>query len=100
MNIDKIIIEPVLTEKTNSMREGNIKKYTFKVDKRANKLQIMEAVEKLFSVKTVACHVSIVKKKPRMSRSKSGPKKGYTTSWKKAIITLRTGEKIDIIEGI
>ena len=101
MRFDQVIIEPVLTEKTNSMRESEgAVKYTFKVNPRANKIQIMEAVKTLFSVKPVDCKVINVKAKPRQSRTKSGIRSGSTTPWKKAIVTLSTGEKIDIIEGV
>ncbi len=100
MRNDQIIIEPVLTEKTNSMRESEgAMKYTFKVNPRANKMQIMEAVRSLFSVKPVDCKIINVKAKPRQSRTKSGIKSGSTTPWKKAIVTLAAGNKIDIIEG-
>lgn len=100
MRNDQIIIEPVLTEKTNSMREteGAVK-YTFKVNPRANKMQIMEAVKSLFSVKPIDCKIINVKAKPRQSRTKSGIRSGSTTPWKKAIVTLAEGNKIDIIEG-
>ncbi len=101
MRYDQIIIEPVLTEKTNSMREVEGKvKYTFKVDPRANKLQIMDAVKNLFSVKPVSCRIINVKAKPRQSRTKSGIRSGSTTPWKKAVVTLAEGNKIEIIEGV
>ena len=99
MDTDSIIIEPVLTEKTNLMREGDIRKYVFKVHPRANKYQIMKAVHELFSVSPQNCRVITVKPKPRASRSRSGSRSGRTASWKKAIVTLRTGEKIDVFEG-
>lgn len=100
MRFDQVIIEPVLTEKTNSMRESEgAVKYTFKVNPRANKIQIMEAVKVLFSVKPVDCNIINVKAKPRQSRTKSGMRSGSTTPWKKAIVTLAAGNKIDIIEG-
>jgi large subunit ribosomal protein L23 len=95
----KVLIEPVLTEKTNAMREGEARKYVFKVDPRANKIQIMGAVRKLFNVKPVACHIVNVKSKPRMARTKSGMRYGKTTPWKKAIITLKTGDKIVAVDG-
>ncbi len=100
MEAYEVIIEPVLTEKSNAMREGESKKYTFKVHPGANKKEIMEAIEKLFSVKPVACNVLNVKPKPRSSRSKGGYKKGFTSSWKKAVVTLKTGDKIDAVDGV
>ncbi len=100
MEAYEVIIEPVLTEKSNAMRDEDPKKYTFKVHQGANKKQIMEAVEKLFLVKPVACNVLNIKAKPRNSRSKTGYKKGFTSSWKKAIVTLKAGDKIDAVEGV
>lgn len=102
MRADQVIIEPVLTEKTNSLRggENQVNKYTFKVDPASNKVQIMQAVGDLFKVKPVKCHIVNVKSKPRSSRTKSGIRAGKTTPWKKAIVTLTKGEKIDAIEGV
>lgn len=100
MRADQVIIEPVLTEKSNAMRDTEVKKYTFKVDPRANKTEIKYALTQLFQVTPVACNVSWVKSKPKSTRTKSGARQGKTTAWKKAVITLRTGEKIDMIEGI
>jgi len=100
MREDQVIIEPVLTEKSNKMRDSEQKKYTFKVDSRANKNQVKYAVEKLFQVTAVSCNISWVKSKPKATRSRSGFRSGKTTAWKKAIVTVRPGEKIDAIEGI
>jgi large subunit ribosomal protein L23 len=100
MEADSIILEPVLTEKTNSMRENDTNKYVFKVDPRSNKLQIMKAVHELFSVNPVNCRIINVKQKPRMARTRSGFRRGNTATWKKAVITLPKGEKIDIFEGV
>lgn len=93
MNVEEIIIEPVLTEKTNMMRDAG--KYVFKVDPRANKHQVMEAVKTLFTVHPVACNIVNVTRKPKRNRSRSG----YTSSWKKAVVTVAKGEKIAIFEG-
>ncbi len=100
MDAMKLLIEPVLTEKTNVMREGENRKYVFKVDPRANKIQVMGAVKELFNVQPVACNIVNVKSKPRMARTKSGMRYGSTTPWKKAIITLKPGDKIDQVDGV
>ncbi len=100
MRADQIIIGPVLTEKSNALREQNEKKYTFRVDPRANKIQIMRAVEELFSVKTVKCNIISVKGKPKQTRTKAGLRRGMTTPWKKAIVTLVPGDSISKIEGV
>ncbi len=99
MQPDKIIIAPVLTEKTNAMREAKVKKYTFRVDARANKLEVMQAIKELFSVRPLSCNIITAKPKPRSSRSRSALHTGRTSSWKKAIITLKETDKIDVFEG-
>ncbi len=100
MRADQIILEPVLTEKSNEAREGEAKKYTFRVDPRANKIQVMRAVEELFSVKALACNIVRVKGKPKFTRTKSGVRAGSTTPWKKAIVTVAKGDSISAIEGV
>jgi len=91
---DQILIEPVLSEKVNLLREEG--KYVFKVDPRANKAQIKEAVAKLYNVHPVSCNVMRVGGKPKRLRSRPG----YTSSWKKAIVKLPKDEKIGIFEGV
>ena len=94
MTYEQILIEPVLSEKANLLREEG--KYVFKVDPRANKLQIKEAVRRLYNVHPVSCNVMRVGGKPKRLRSRPG----YTSSWKKAIVKLPKGEKISIFEGV
>ena len=100
MRADQVIIEPILSEKSNIAREGECKKYTFKVDPRANKFQIMDAVKEIFKVNPTDCNVMNVAGKPKFSRGKGGYIKGYTSGWKKAIVTLSKGEVINAIEGV
>ncbi len=103
MNADQIIIEPILTEKANILREEECKKYVFKVDKKANKIQIMRAVKEIFSVTPISCNVVNVggKRKAILPVSSSTYRRGYgrTASWKKAIVTLASGDKISKFEG-
>jgi len=99
MEPDTVIIAPVLTEKTNVMREAEERKYVFRVHAKANKMQIMKAVHELFSVNPVNCRVMNVKPKPRSARTRSGFRVGFTSTWKKAIVTLPRGERIDVFEG-
>ncbi len=102
MRSDQIIIEPVLTEKVNIMKEGDVAKYVFKVHPSANKIQVMRAISDLFSVKPVSCNMVNMKSKPKSSRTRSGRLSGKSSSWKKAIVTLAKGDKIDAIavEGV
>ena len=100
MRADQVIIEPILSEKSNIARELECKKYTFKVDPRANKFEIMNAVKEIFKVNPISCNVMNVGGKPKFSRGKGGYIKGYTSNWKKAIVTLSKGESISAIEGV
>lgn len=93
MRSDEIVLRPLLTEKTNVMRERG--KYAFQVNPRANKIEIMNAVRDLFDVNPVGCNVVRVKGKPKRVRYRAG----RTASWKKAVVTLAPGETIAIFEG-
>jgi large subunit ribosomal protein L23 len=91
---EDILLAPVLSEKANLLREEG--KYVFKVDPAATKIQIKEAVRRLFNVHPISCTVMVVGGKPKRQRSRSG----YTSSWKKAIIRLPKDEKMSIFEGV
>mgnify|MGYP000554321290 CR=1 FL=1 len=93
MDYDSILIEPVLSEKSNILRE--IGQYVFKVDARATKPEIMEAVAKMFNVHPVSCRVINVTSKPKRLRGRPG----RTAEWKKAIVRLQKGETIRVFEG-
>lgn len=93
MQYESILIEPVLSEKTNLLREEG--KYVFRVDPRATKIQVKEAVTRLFEVHPISCTVMNVKGKPKRLRNRAG----YTSSWKKAIVRLAKGETIKAFEG-
>ncbi len=93
MNPEQVIIEPILTEKSNVLRESGV--YTFRVNPSSNKIQIKRAVADLFNVHPVKCHVLTVKGKPKRTRYA----KGKTASWKKAVVTLAEGERIAVFEG-
>jgi len=94
MTYEQILIEPVLSEKANILREEG--KYVFKVDPRATKIQIREAVRRIYNVHPVSCTVMNVSGKPKRLRSRPG----YTSSWKKAIVRLSKDEKISVFEGV
>ena len=71
-------------------------KYTFEVDKRTNKARVKEAIEKTFDVKVDSVNMITVPSKPRGF----GRMKAQRPSWKKAIVTLKPGNKIEIFEGV
>jgi large subunit ribosomal protein L23 len=91
---EDILIEPVLSEKANLLREEG--KYVFKVAQSATKTQIKEAVGKLFNVHPISCTTMVVGGKPKRQRNR----KGYTSTWKKAIVKIPKDEKIAIFEGV
>ena len=71
-------------------------KYTFKTDKKANKIEIKRAVEEIFNVKVVDVKTMIVKGKVK----RMGRYQGKRPDWKKAIVTLQAGDKIEIFDGM
>ena len=91
---DRVLIQPVLSEKANILRDEG--KYVFKVDPKATKISIKEAVRRLYKVNPVSCTIIVVGGKPKRLRTRSG----YTSTWKKAIVRLSKGEKIGIFEGV
>lgn len=91
---EDILLGPVLSEKANLLREEG--KYVFKVAQSATKLQIKEAVRKLFNVHPISCTTMVVGGKPKRLRYR----KGYTSTWKKAIVRLPKDEKISLFEGV
>ena len=93
-NPRSIIQEPVITEKATILREGN--KYAFRVDSKANKIQIRQAVEEIFSVKVQSVRTVKVPSKPK----RQGLYQGRRAGWKKAYVTLKAGDSIEITENI
>ena len=94
IDLHDILIEPVLSEKATALREQG--KYVFRVAPAATKLQIKDAVAKLFNVKVVNCTTINVRGKEKRVRGKPG----RTASWKKAIVRLAPGETIKVFEGV
>ena len=96
MTARDIIIKPVITEKSMAGVVSE-KKYTFRVAKKATKIQIAKAVEEIFGVKVAK--VNTVSVRGRLRRQ--GRTQGYTPSWKKAYVTLKEGSKpIEFFEGM
>lgn len=94
-----LVIEPILTEKSNNLRESakNSTKtqYTFKVRKDANKTEVMKAIKSIYDVTPVACNMVNVKPKKKNRRMSA---QGYTRSWKKAVVTLDNNETIELFK--
>ncbi|KPV52117.1 50S ribosomal protein L23 [Kouleothrix aurantiaca] len=94
MNAHQIIIRPLITEKNTNLMSLN--KYSFQVDRSANKTQIRQAVEEIFNVTVTGVHTLNVRGKLR----RRGNRFGYTSDWKKAIVTLAEGDRIELFEGV
>ncbi|MGI8461825.1 MAG: 50S ribosomal protein L23 [Solirubrobacterales bacterium] len=93
MDIRQVVIEPVISEKSYAlMAEG---RYTFRVADRAHKTQIAHAVEEIFGVTVVAVRTAHVRSKPK----RRGVHAGTTRGWKKAVVQLSPGERIELFEG-
>ena len=96
MNVYQVLKRPILTEKSDYQRDDN--QYVFEVDRRANKLQIREAIEMLFDVRVDSVNTMMMKpKRRRLGR------RMITTrpAWKKAVVTLAPGERIqEFFEGV
>ena len=94
MHLYQVLRRPLITEKNTALQAQG--KYAFEVAGEASKHQIEQAVEKAFKVKVTAVNVMTVAGKTR----RVGRRQVLTQSWKKAIVTLKSGDKIELFEGI
>ena len=94
----EIILRPVISEK--SMDQTTRSKYTFAVHGGANKMQIKSAVEELFSVTVLSVNVLTMKGKEKSRNRGRGRQAGYTSPWKKALVTVKDGDSIEFFEGV
>ena len=102
MDYTKIIVRPLLSEKANKLSSMS-RQYVFEVSSKSNKLQIKNAIEKKFEVKVEKVRTINYKGKMKNTSVRSNGKvlrtSGFRTNWKKAIVTLLEGQKIDIVGG-
>jgi large subunit ribosomal protein L23 len=101
LTASQVIVRPVISEK--SIDESGRGKYTFAVSEGANKLQIKAAIEELYQgekVTVVAVNVLTTKSKEKKRGTRRGRIVGRTTPWRKAIVTLAPGQKIEFFEGV
>jgi large subunit ribosomal protein L23 len=89
----QVVLAPVVSEKSYGLIEQN--KYSFRVHPKAHKTQVRQAVEELFDVKVEGVNILKVQSKPK----RRGLSRGRRPGWKKAIVQLRPGDKIEIFEG-
>ena len=89
-----IILKPLVTEKTDRLGKSN--RYTFRVAKDANRLEIKKAIEALYGVKVEDVNTAIIPGKLKVRNTKKGMTRGIRAAFKKAYITLKEGETLDI----
>lgn len=92
MNAYQVIIRPLITEKNTNLMELN--KYSFEVDRKANKHEIKHAIEEIFKVTVVDVNTINLRGKQR----RRGKVVGRTADWKKAVVTLAQGDRIELFE--
>lgn len=99
MNLTDVLIKPILTEKAN-LQQTKLRCYGFKVDKRANKLEIKKAIETFYGVTVTGVNTSVSPAKNKSRFTKAGFIQGKKSSFKKAFVTVAEGETIDLYGGI
>ncbi len=93
------ILEPVLTEKALRLKDES-NQYIFVVNRDVNKIQVKNAIEKRFSVKVESVRTVNVKGKPRQRFTRRGRVTGFTSSYKKAYVTLAEGDTLEFLDSI
>lgn len=95
----EIILKPIITEKMTELGE-KLNRYGFVVNRKANKLEIKQAIEKLYGVQVLAVNTANVAGKLKSRGTKSGILYGRTSAFKRAVVTLAEGETIDFYSNI
>ncbi|MFT4155511.1 50S ribosomal protein L23 [Parafilimonas sp.] len=99
MQLAEVLIKPILTEKANGQQE-KLKRYAFKVSRKANKLEIKKAVEDFYGVSVVDVNTLVVPGKNKTKFTKAGFVKGVKPAYKKALVTVAEGDTIDLYANI
>jgi|SRR6476469_2714058 len=99
MKTSEVLVKPILTEKANAQQES-LRRYAFRVNKRANKLEIKKAVEEFYGVNVVDVNTVIVPGKNKTRYTKAGFIQGVKGAYKKAYVTVAEGENIDLYGNI
>jgi large subunit ribosomal protein L23 len=94
-----VLIKPIISEKSEILSD-DLSKYSFVVDKKANKIQIRKAVEEMFGVNVASVNTINMPSKAKSRNTKSGVLKGSVSGYKKAIVSLAEGESIDFFGEI
>lgn len=99
MRQSEILIKPILTEKANAQQE-TLRRYAFKVDRKANKLEIKKAIQDFYGVNVVDVNTAVAPGKNKSRNTKAGLVQGMKSAYKKAFVTVADGETIDLYANI
>ncbi len=99
MKLSEVLIKPILTEKANAQQE-KLRRYAFKVARKANKLEIKKAIESFYGVTVTGVNTSVTPAKNKSRYTKAGIISGRKPAYKKAFVTVAEGETIDLYSNI
>lgn len=99
MKLSEVLIKPILTEKANAQQE-KLRRYAFKVARKANKLEIKKAIESFYGVTVTGVNTAVAPGKNKSRFTKAGVISGRKPAYKKAFVTVAEGETIDLYSSI
>lgn len=99
MRLSEVLIKPILTEKANAQQE-KLRRYAFKVNRRANKLEVKKAIESFYGVTVVDVNTTVIPGKSKTRFTKAGYISGQKPAFKKAFVTVAEGESIDLYAAV
>ena len=99
MKFSDVLVKPILTEKANAQQE-KLRRYAFRVSRKANKLEIKKAVEGFYGVTVINVNTTVVPGKTKVRSTKAGMVQGRKPAYKKALVTVAEGESIDLYANI
>ena len=99
MKLSEVLIKPILTEKANAQQD-KLRRYAFKVARKANKLEIKKAIEGFYGVTVINVNTSVSPGKNKSRFTKAGVISGRKPAYKKAFVTVAEGENIDLYSNI
>jgi len=99
MRLSEVLIKPILTEKANAQQE-KLRRYAFKVNRRANKLEVKKAIEAFYGVTVLDVNTAVIPGKSKTRFTKAGYISGQKPAFKKAFVTVAEGESIDLYAAV
>lgn len=99
MKLTEVLVKPILTEKANAQQD-KLRRYAFKVARKANKLEIKKAIQEFYGVTVTEVNTAVIPGKNKTRYTKAGFVKGQKPAYKKAFVTVAEGETIDLYGSI